>query len=563
MLNRLLVFVGNLVWLAGTLPGLILFVTATRHPLSAQKRVLNRLLKAHRNSAFGRRHDFRTIRDPDDFAGRVPLADYDNLAPSIEAARTGKPYALASEPVLRLEPTSGSSGASRLIPSTASLRREFQAAVDPWIAWLFLAHPRLLLGRHYWAISPGTPPPDLDAATPDAPPVGFADDKDYLGPVARFLAERLLAVPADVRHVRDQRTFVHLTLLFLLRERNLRLVSVWHPSFLTLLLDALPTHMAGILRSLRSGDLDAALPLEPKLLSQLQSRFQSDPHRADELERLALHERPYEVGRAWPHLETISCWTEGCSEPWLSRLRTVFPKADIQGKGLLATEGVVTIPTGRGRLRPCAIRSHFLEFIDPETQVVRRVWELVEGREYSVVLTTGGGFWRYRLHDRVRVRGFCGRTPSLDFLGRDGMVSDLVGEKLHEHHAAAALAEARRTTGAVTEFSLIVPVAPADHLTSDLAAGYDVLLELPPATVNPRPIALAFAAAVEGALCTNYHYAHARRLGQLRPLRPVIIRNGAAHYRAIREAGGAQPAAIKFLALGTATQGARLMACAS
>jgi hypothetical protein len=554
MLNRIVILVCNLLWLAACLPGWLLFLIAMRNPQRAQTGVLRRLLKRNAVSTFGRAHGFDSLRTPDEFAARVPLAEYEQFADDIAAARRGEPFGLTSEPVLLLEPTSGSSGTPKWIPYTASLRREFQAALNPWIAWLFLAHPRLLFGRHYWAVSPNTPPPDAETPAANGLRAGFADDADYLGAAARVLARRLLAAPAELRHVSDPEAFAHLTLLFLLREKNLRLISIWHPSFLTLLLDAIPRHLPAILRELRTGAIDDTLRLSPAVRQRLQAQLRPDARRAAAIEALDLSAHPEHIGSAWPALEIVSCWVDGRPEPWLGRIRSVFPGVTIQGKGLLATEGVVTLPTGCGRLHPCAVRSHYFEFIEPGAGTVRRLWELEDGREYSVVLTTGGGLWRYRLHDSVCVQGFCGATPSLRFLGKDNAVSDMVGEKLDERHAAEALAHAESVTGLCPEFAMLVPDPPTDPAApglADTACGYRLLLELARESVTREADAARFAAAVEAELCRNFHYAHARNLGQLRPLRPELVNNGAAAYRAAREASGAKAGAVKFPALDT------------
>ena len=545
MLKSIATFAWNVLWLLSCMPGWIRFQFALRHPRRAQENILRRLLRQNRDAAFGRRHGFADIRTPEEFAARVPMAEYEDYAASISAARKGAPFPLAAETPGLLEPTSGSSGAPKLIPLTPALQREFSAAIQPWIAWLYLAHPRLLFGRQYWAVSPNTPPPQREDASPDSIPAGFSDDAEYLGPAGRFLSRGLLATPPELRHVADREAFFLLTLFFLLRDENLRLISIWHPSFLTLLLDAIPRHLPALLLMLRSGVLPAS-ELDPELHRRLSSRISSDPRRADELESLDLPAHPERIACAWPHLEVISCWAGDRSEPWLDNLRARFPRATLQGKGLLATEGVVTLPTGCGKLRPCALRSHYLEFIDPETAAALPVWQLQSGREYSVALTTGGGLWRYRLHDRVRVTGFCHATPCLEFLGKDNLVSDLVGEKLDEHHVAAALSSAQAAENVHPAFAMLVPdaAAPAD------TPGYHLWLDLP-GPGSPSDCSRRLAEAVENELLKNFHYAHARNLGQLAPLRPRLVPDAARLYRAWREQAGSRIGTIKFPALAT------------
>ncbi|OGV67582.1 MAG: hypothetical protein A3K19_13365 [Lentisphaerae bacterium RIFOXYB12_FULL_65_16] len=532
----------NLAWCIACLPGWLRFLVAIRSPRRTQERLLRTLLRRHRDTAFGRGHGFGGLQTPAEFAARVPLAEYADFAPAVAAIRRGEPSSLTAEPVLRLQPTSGSTGAAKLIPYTASLRREYQAAVQAWIAWLYLAHPRLFLGRQYWSISPNTPVAGAESVTPGAVPVGFADDTEYLGGLERVLARQLLAVSPEIRRVTDRETFEHLTLLFLLRARDLRLISVWHASFLTLLLEAMPRHLPALAAELRSGRIDPALALTSDLRERLQAHFGPAPARADEVVSIAGDAGRGMFRRLWPELAVISCWTDGRASPWVERLREWFPDVCIQGKGLLATEGVVSIPTGCGRFRVGAVRSHFFEFIDLATEEVRFLWELELGRDYSVVLTTGGGLWRYRLHDVVRVTGFCQRTPCFAFQGKDNAVSDVVGEKLDERHAAEALRVAESRTGLHPAFAMLAPVVEGAR------CGYALFLELAEGEAASR--VAEFSAVVEEELCRNYHYAHARQLGQLAAVEVRQVRGDAmAAYRAAWVARGMKAGDIKPVAL--------------
>src|SRR5208282_5190930 len=95
-------------------------------------------------------------------------------------------------------------------------------------------------------------------------------------------------------------------------------------------------------------------------------------------------------------------------------LAAMFPRATIQPKGLIATEGFVSLPLWGRDGAALAIRSHFFEFLDA-VEKSRLAHELSVGEEYSIVLTTGGALWRYRLHDRVKVMGFERECPLLKF----------------------------------------------------------------------------------------------------------------------------------------------------
>jgi hypothetical protein len=70
--------------------------------------------------------------------------------------------------------------------------------------------------------------------------------------------------------------------------------------------------------------------------------------------------------------------------------------------------------------------------------------ELIEGRNYFIVLTTAGGLYRYNISDLVRCVGYHGSTPLIEFLNKGAHYSSLAGEKLSEHQVIAAVQEAQR-----------------------------------------------------------------------------------------------------------------------
>ncbi|MEI6537429.1 MAG: GH3 auxin-responsive promoter family protein, partial [Verrucomicrobiaceae bacterium] len=204
----------------------------------------------------------------------------------------------------------------------------------------------------------------------------------------------------------------------------------------------------------------------------------------------------------WPRLKVVSGWADGAADADAAQAATLFNHATFQPKGLLATEGAVTIPWGREPGSVPALTSHFLEFIEAGGTRVLLAHELEIDREYEVLLTNGGGLWRYRLGDVVRVVGWQGRTPRLRFLGRADGVCDLRGEKLNPRFVGDALREL------TADFAMLAPA-------NSTAAPYYILF-----ADHPTP---GVALRLDKALSLNPHYAHCRLSGQLGPLRVFAI----------------------------------------
>jgi hypothetical protein len=535
-LNTLRLFMANLLWLLSCLPGLIAFLLATGNPKRAQSRVLTRILRHNATTAIGRAHRFQSSQAPEGFSA-MPLSEYEDYAEWLDRIRSGQPTILTNDPVELLQPTSGSATATKLIPYTRSLRQAFGAAIDPWIASLYLCHPSLLFGRHYWSISPNTRPPQT---APSRIRVGFADDAEYLTRSQQHLSRVLFAVPPEIAQVADPDAFEHLTLLFLMREHNLRLISVWHPSFLCLLIKAIPRRLQAITRAIESGTIGDCTGLPPALRTAFEHRLTPDPARAAELRRIDTR-TPDFPSRIWPRLRVISCWTSGWTEPWLDDIRQHFPRAIIQAKGLTATEGIVSFPVGRKGRKACAIRSHFLEFIDQADGGIRRAWEIAPGRDYSVVLTTQGGLYRYRLHDTVRVTGFFLRTPCIEFVTRDNLVSDLVGEKLNGSHVEDCIRATETALGIRFSFALLAPCI------EDQSAGYVFFAQSAPEAVTHWD---KIRDRLELELSRNFHYHHASERSQLQPLRIFRIDGDATDsYRRHLMRKGTKAGDVKFCTL--------------
>ncbi|MDH3549041.1 MAG: GH3 auxin-responsive promoter family protein, partial [Gammaproteobacteria bacterium] len=420
----------------------------------------------------------------EDFADNIPVRPYEEFEPWIEQIAGGAKNVLTAEPVKLLEPSSGSSGAEKWIPYTRGLQAEFRRAVAVWISSVFLEMPALRAGRAYWSL---TPPAQRDRPQESSVPIGFDEDSAYLGGLAQRLVNLTLATPPQLRGVTDMDMFWRLTLLSLLRCRDLRLISVWHPSFVLLLLRYLRNNWSSLLDDLASG------------LSTPTIRIARDTPRSRELARLG----PDNAGSVWPNLAMISCWGDAHAANYLPDLRAEFPGVSLQPKGIVATEAFITLPFAHHH--PLAIRSHFFEFQDKAGNILP-AWSLEEKCTYTLIVTTGGGLYRYALRDQVEVTGFHADIPSLRFIGKADNVSDHYGEKLNEAFVATCLDRIFARFGLKPRFAMLA--LDADGTPPRYSLYVESTAELP----------AQLADALEEQLRESHHYDLCIRLGQLRPV---------------------------------------------
>jgi hypothetical protein len=496
----------NHLWLASSRSSARKFHAAAHNVEETQSRLLKQYLTRNRGTEYLSQHP-----------RELPLTMYDDYLPYVRRIADGEPNVLTVEPVELFELSSGSTAASKMIPYTRTLKTEFQRGLSAWISDLFTRHPSLRSGPAYWSISPLT---DGPRRTRGGTPIGFEEDSAYLGGLGA-LVESALAVPNLVKHIRDVAAFRYITMLFLLRCEDLRLISVWNPTFLTLLLEPLPAWWDSLLRDIAEETITPPASIDEDIHRTLLKKFSRNAQRAKQLSRNAQRAKqlsriqPTDYPSIWSHLRLISCWADGASKPYADLLQRQFPNVQIQPKGLLATEAFVTLPIAGGEGGVLAVTSHYFEFLT-ESGDLLAAYQVEKGRAYSVVLTTGGGLYRYQLNDLVEVVGFHGEAPRLKFIGKTNDTSDYFGEKLNEQFATNVLERLFSAHYISPSFYMLAPDdTDVFHYTLYLEA-------------ENHPDGLA--AELDEALCQNFHYEYCRKLGQLAEVRIVPVKRGAELY---------------------------------
>lgn len=512
-------FTANSLWVGSGMPAFIRYRKALKSPETTQTSLLKNILFRNQNSEYGRRYQFQHIKSVNDFQAQIPIVDFDLIDSEIEKVKDGKTNVLTAEPVLMMEKTSGTTTGAKYIPFTASLREEFKAAIGAWMADLYMHHPSISYGSSYWSISPIA---SESENTSGGLRVGFQDDSEYFGEFQKRWIRKIMAVPPEIAHVASMENARYLTMRFLLEDPDLTFVSVWNPTFLTLLMKSIDGNIENIISDIRDGEISPPFLLNPAIHKRLKAQVCPNPRRANFLSTLLSRAGTLATNEVWPHLSMISCWTSAAAASFIPEIQKMFPHVEIQPKGLLSTEGIVSIPMCGHPGSALAVTSHFLEFTDPEnpTQRPALVHELEAGKTYSVILTTGGGLYRYATKDLVRVVGFIHATPLVEFIGRTEEVSDLCGEKLGEPWIRSIVTSTFRDIGVCPRFSMMVPeLGDTPHY---------VLIFETESGIFPQMGKLI--SAIEKRMRENHHYKYCRDLGQLDPLQGVLVKNGAALY---------------------------------
>lgn len=438
---------------------------------------LSACLHRNRRTEIGRHYNFARIDSPQTYRNNVPVVSYEDIADDIDRIAAGERDVLMAGRPVAFERTGGSSGGSKLMPYSAASLADFRGAISPWLRRHLEAD--RLQGSAYWAVSPATRQPEVTAG---GIAIGIQDSEYVDAELAPAMLERS-AMPGWVGRLRRVSDWQLATAYWLVRRVDLSFISVWSPTFMLSLLDAIEARAEQVAALLTAGGTIAG------------NAVAAD---ADALSRLRAYAEQRDTKILWPNLRLLSCWADAASRPFFAQLAARIAHSRFEPKGLISTESVVTVPDGRGRLLLAADHGFFEFMADDGRCLLANA--LCQGSEYEVIVTTAGGLYRYRTGDMVRCDADDDDVPSLSFLGRGNLTSDLVGEKLTESFVVQCL-------DGIPGFRMLIPALdPAPHY---------VLVAEPTTAASCEELADR----IEDRLRVNPQYTYARDIGQLGKLR--------------------------------------------
>jgi hypothetical protein len=498
-----------------------LFEAACQEPEAVQTARLLAILGKQQGTAFGRDHKFASIANVADYRKHVPVAPYEYVSPYIERVTKGETNALLADRGVRLFAlTSGTTASRKLIPVTDEYLAAYRRGWNMWGLKMYRDNRGRKVAMRPIVQMVGDPE---EFRTEAGIPCGNLSG--YTAMVQKWIIQRMYAVPYVTGKIKDAKARYYVALRFSI-GRNVSQFMAANPSTLVQFARTLDAEKESLLRDLRDGTLRSDLDIPADVRAWLDRKLKRDAKRAAELGRIAEKTGRLLPTDVWPEEGTvINTWTGGSMGPYLRQLPQYFGNPPLRDLGLLASEGRMTLPLDAGTPGGVLdIWSHYFEFIpegeiDSQQPTVLGAHELAEGKSYYIIPTTAYGLYRYHISDLVRVTGFYGRTPVVEFLGKGHRFSNMTGEKLSEYHVTKAMdAVAGRVGQPVTAYSL-APV------WDERQPYYAVFLEEPDAADEPQ--LRRFLAEFDRQLGEeNVEYAAKRESGRLGGVRVALIPAG-------------------------------------
>ena len=424
------------------------FLAVHNDTAGAQDRLLREMIGASKATGFGQDHGLARVRDYADFTSAVPIGDYEARRPYLQRVYKGESAALLGpgDEVLMFAVTSGTTGAPKHIPVTRRFLDDYRRGWNIFGIGVLRDHPDGWL-RKIVTISSAA----RESVSPTGLPCGAISG--LLADTQKWIVRKMYPVPREVGGIAEAADKYY-TIIRSSITHDVGILTTANPSSAVKLAEFARDYAESIIRDVRDGTLTL-----PSGAADGVGRFRPDRRGARRLEEILDRAGALLPKHFW-RLSCMTMWTGGTVGLYLPRVRELYGDIPVRDMGLLASEGRISLPLSDDAPGGVVdITSNFLEFI-PAEQVssakpdVLRAHEVQAGREYFVIITNWSGLWRYHIDDRVRVTGWLGDSPIIEFLSRGLHTSSITGEKITEHQVVEAMCRAADDDASVELFTL-------------------------------------------------------------------------------------------------------------
>lgn len=402
-------------------------------PSEVNSQTLMRIVKDNENTEYGRRNGFSGIASVEDFKRTVPISTFDEYADLVyREIKKGEKGLMTSYDIVAYNKTSGTSGNIKKIPMSSNGLRDL---TDLTAAYVYgLAGEKLgrsAVGKGMW-LTEATSCSIIDNGIMCTGLSGHLTIDWHLNRADMYTS------PAEASKPVPDTDTKYLHARFGIAERDLTHICCTFSSFILDIFRYLEKNWEMLCDDIEKGTINDSIRMPDDVRNGLESRIVPMPDRAAELRRVFSDGFDSTIAkRLWPKLSFVNCVCTGVFSAYMKNLRDCYiGDIPVVAFGLTASEGVMTVAYDINETDSVPVPSRmFYEFLPldaDESSGTVDIGDLEVGKDYEIVITTSSGLYRYRTRDAVRIHGFHGKMPTLDYLFRIDMCANLNGEKTYE-----------------------------------------------------------------------------------------------------------------------------------
>lgn len=427
----------------------------SKNPMEVTRQCLMKLLDDNKDTEYGRKYDFASIKSIEEYQKRLPVITYDNIAQDLERMMRGEKNILTAYSFSHMNETSGTIGAMKVIPMTDEQMQMFVKYNRYYTDGLMSRRmgEGWMHGRAF-CTSEGNHRTLESGIT-----VGCASSKmvDFIG--GREAADQIMRImytsPVDASAPKPGVDAKYLHARFFLEDGDITGMVCGFFSLATLYLKYIADNYQMLIHDIETGSIDTSVNMIPEVKDRILNSISPNPYRAQQLREIFKNGSDFPfIPLVWPSL-TYIC---GVGADGFSNFDQAITERYGGGNltriysGITSSEGLFSVPLDINNPdNLLAAGTGLIEFLPVEAgddfSKIVLMDQLEVGKIYEIIYTNLSGFYRYRMSDAVQCTGYYNKTPLVQFMYRVNRTVNLVCEKTTEKALTATVEKSMQELG--------------------------------------------------------------------------------------------------------------------
>ena len=514
----------------------------SRDAIRVSEQSLLSIIFDNKDTEFGRKHGFASIKSIEDYKASVPISNYDDYEPAIRRImERGEEGILSAYPLSYFARTSGSMGVPKYIPvSTKDVARYTRYSTELLLAvadeyYRNTTEKGLKCGYGINLIDLSID--ETERGIPTGP-----ISATLLGNV-KGISDNVFTVPWELMRHKEHQDNKYIMARFSLEKRDVTFISSTFITAVVDFIDYIRDNWEMLCMDIYHGRIDKSIKISAENREKLERIIKPNPKRAKEISK-EMKKGSFEiVPRLWPDIQFIAGVGTGSFMTYFKKMYMYAgKKVPFNNLVYAASEGVFAAARRMGDSSYVLIpEGGFYEFIPVESKddTTLTMDQVEQGMDYQVVITNLSGLYRYKIGDVIRVTGFYNEAPMVKFMNRANRGLSLAGENISVDDIRWCIEHFMRDTGLmVIDFSLYAN-------TNEKPVCYDVYMEFDE-KLSEKDIKDCREILESRMMQSNLVYGNKLRLGQIGPLRLIPLQSQTYQlYRDMQIMQGASPNQLK------------------
>lgn len=385
----------------------------------SQNKVLMDILDFGKDSEYGRKYQFSQIYSIEEFQKNVPITEFADYYDMIERMKKGEENVLFPGRTAVFLNTSGTTGTSKHIPESSKGGLVKKIVSNTRMLEIAKAYPKVANPDYkVFAIMNSA----VLGTTEGGIPIGSASGQSTKSGGSENGMSGKMPLPSAVLSASDLATesLDYLTLLYGISCENVSALFCNNVAHVNVMFKNLNKDPKPYINDIRTGSFSTDVPknLEEELLKE----WKPNPERADQLEALYEEKGKLNISDIWPEFDFVGCWLSASVGRTLQEVKPLFPEKTMYFDwGYGASEGKYNIPLHPNQAGGLLTTfGYFYEFLPIGQKEPVLLKDTRDGEKYELVMTSYSGFYRYNIHDIVKITVNPDESRNIEFICKSG-----------------------------------------------------------------------------------------------------------------------------------------------